>query len=487
MTGIARDRELRQPKEGTSRRILKILCIGIPLLAVVTVILASAGILTLLGLIGYTFIGPGSHVDIIYPAPNCEMPEEFKLVGTSSRWFFGYQSVSWYLFSGTSYKLKLNTRGMKAKLYVDGKAYKTSDKKGKVHIFKLKLKPGRHEITFQAGGKRRTIPVTVRKSPRLYFIEESQPSLAEKYFPRKSQNEAGGLGVRLQENSLLVTVGHKKVEYPISEIQAIKKRYKSRSVQNMIRQIGFPKPRNCLVKVEKATPGYAITHLELTLDAIGDARNFHYPSLTHELLIYASPSSMEILAPPRTGHPRDETFIELQPDGRIIWVQRTYIKDIDFGEVVFVWEPSTKRWNNVFNVARYLHLPETSPNCELRNTLHRLKIPLDGLPISRETECALTETGLMVVVVDHRSLFLWNGEKWCQIYVPIIPLHEKEHIAFDCGRPVFRGRNAFFFARDVSFEPCSPEIGIVFHGARPFVEVKSKKRVFKRKLYRMES
>lgn len=105
----------------------------------------------------------------------------------------------------------------------------------------------------------------------------------------KGEKAGCGLNSRLQKDRLLVTIEGKRIEYPISEIQAIKEMYKSRSVQNMIRKVGFPKPKKSHIKFRKCYPGYAIALFELTLDAIDRLRNFHHPSLTHELLIYASP------------------------------------------------------------------------------------------------------------------------------------------------------------------------------------------------------
>lgn len=479
-------------KEKTGHRILKISCIGITVLALVAVVLATTVILTFLGLIGYVFVGPGNYVEILYPAPDCEVPEEFNLVGTSSRWYFGYRSVSWYLFSGSSYELKLNTRKMKAGVLVDGKEYKASDTKGKLHIFKLKLKPGRHEITFKAGRESRTIPVTVRQRPRLDFIEASQPTLTEQHSIGKDKKSGCGLDVRLQEDCLIVAIGDKKIAFPISEIQTINQKYQSRSVQKMIRKTGFPKPKKSRMEFTKCYPGYAIALFELTLDAMDEPRNFHYPSTTHELLIYASPGGLEILNPPRTGQRKDETFADLQPDGRIVWVQRRYTRDIDFDDAAFIWEPYTKRWQPIVDITRYLPPTGTGSFCDLKATADLMKISLKGLPISRDTECAVTKDDRLVVVTNRRYLFVWTGDKWQQIYVPITPVKENVHSAFDCGGPVINDQNAYFFTRNVSFRSCRPEIGLVFHSGNPFVEVKSKMKtrkavkVFKQKLYRLK-
>jgi hypothetical protein len=105
---------------------------------------------------------PGSHVEIVYPAPDAVVPTEFSVLGVAARWSFGIE-INTLLFLGTR-ESHVSMAPSLVELSLDGVPVAHSDG-GNHHVFRVTAGAGDHTLGLATPYGKTEIAVHVTDDP----------------------------------------------------------------------------------------------------------------------------------------------------------------------------------------------------------------------------------------------------------------------------------------------------------------------------------
>ncbi|HYA15005.1 MAG TPA: hypothetical protein VEF33_11755 [Syntrophales bacterium] len=203
-------------KFNLGKTLLVVFILGIIFFFVIPMLVSLGG--AVLGFV--SIIGPERSVDIIYPADNAEVPMEVHVACLSTFRVGGIVDHSSHVYGETS-RVNLTNYGLKGSLFVDGKERLTSNESGTMHIYKLKLEEGQHDITFSTLLGSKTIRVLAKKDLYPGFTEiayEKRPDV-----PVSEKGKECNIGIKIDREYIYATFNGRAKKYSIKDIPVIRK------------------------------------------------------------------------------------------------------------------------------------------------------------------------------------------------------------------------------------------------------------------------
>jgi len=203
---------------------------------------------------------------------------------------------------------------------------------------------GKHDITFSTVFGEKTIQVLAKAKLDPECDEVPLPSLSEMYATKDQDAKGGGgLDITLDNDHLYLAFGGRKIDYAISKLPVIRERYEK--LRAPLSKVPFPKVEDYAIKFLRCHGDYALACVDIKLAKIHHPPYTFFPSMTHLFLVFLNRDDVAFIKPPHDHFRKQEsTFdIKLSDDGKIIWIDRVWHKDIDYSETIHVWDSNNKR------------------------------------------------------------------------------------------------------------------------------------------------